>query len=161
VHASANARHLVTAAEKDNKGKNLQLELAGPGTNYSLIFKTPEERESWKKDILDAQEKHTRVRFPGCTHFTARMLSMSAHHNKHVRGAQGGPNAALGDKRIGQYVFKNSTFYRGEWLRGQVHGKGEMSQHGNTYTGNFANDLKVQRQPVMMANDAAHTADSS
>jgi hypothetical protein len=100
--------------EKDNKGKNLQLELAGPGTNYSLIFKTPEERESWKKDILDAQEKHTR----------------------------GGPNAALGDKRIGQYVFKNSTFYRGEWLRGQVHGKGEMSQHGNTYTGNFANDLK-------------------
>jgi len=40
-------------------------------------------------------------------------------------------------------VFKNSTFYRGEWLRGQVHGKGEMVQHGNTYTGNFANDLKV------------------
>lgn len=105
---------LSIGTEKDNKGKNLQLELAGPGTNYSLIFKTPEERESWKKDILDAQEKHTK----------------------------GGPNAALGDKRIGQYVFKNSTFYRGEWLRGQVHGKGEMVQHGNTYTGNFANDLK-------------------
>jgi len=42
----------------------LQLELTGPGTNYYLIFKTPEEKESWKKDIIEAQERHTRVRLP-------------------------------------------------------------------------------------------------
>lgn len=45
-------------------------------------------------------------------------------------------------------MFKNSTFYRGEWLRGQVHGKGEMVQHGNIYTGNFAYDLKVSSPPT-------------
>jgi len=122
---------LSIGTEKDNKGKSLQLELTGPGTNYYLIFKTPEEKESWKKDIIEAQERHTR----------------------------GGPNASLGDKRIGQYVFKNSTFYRGEWLRGQVHGKGEMVQHGNIYTGNFAYDLKCGLGRMIFATKEVYDGD--